>query len=154
MKKRIFLILMPILLLPYIGFSLANRRTDASADYPIGEMTVSANGQTLTAVKSWSFSLQDGLAGDAIQLAARGLEAEIETIAYTTDFTVSFNEEPVSIHYTVYGEDFNTRVDDYWHMSALAIPVETGVYILCVQAVWGTEDNYAGYDYLCRVLVP
>jgi len=153
MKKRICFIWISAILLLGIGGYLTSRLLGKTDTNSVGEMTVSAGGQELTALKCWSFSLHDGLSGDAFPLMQQDLLDKLETIAYAMDLTVSFNEKPMSTTYYVYGDNFYTHIDGFWNIPTLNLPSTPGLYILRVQATWGAVDNYEGYDYLCKVLI-
>ena len=114
-------------------------------------VTVTSGGETLVPLQSWSHGTRDNIAADALQIAARGIEDQLETLTYADDFKIDIQGEPLTVSYGVWSGNFDDYVGRAGIYPELVLPQEAGIYIVQVQVLWGVQGDTTAYDYVFKL---
>jgi hypothetical protein len=111
------------------------------------EIVVGAN--TYLPKSNWIFSFENGIYSDGQRKGPEDVKDELtEAIYFSPDFLVKIiGDTAGAIAYTLYDRN-NEEI--YYRNAEFFAPIESGEYILFIEAAWGTDDHYDGYQYYIK----
>lgn len=127
----------------------SNLPTDGETTVTVGEVKLVSAGVQYEPLENWIYSAKDGLAADGWRKQPEDMANELETILISDDVQILIEGKTTSLQsYTLYDETYEVV---YYRQDKFEPPDESGRYILCVEAAWGTEDQYSGYQYFFMI---
>ena len=129
----------------------------------IGIVELTTKSNTYTSYPHWVYSLHDGLAADGYRFSKAAIEYnydlsnginELKEIPASDDFIITkiykdgSNRKDI-LSYRVY--DYNFEIIQ--NVNNITQIKNKGIYYIVASTKWGTEKDYAGYEYIFKVRV-
>lgn len=117
----------------------------------VGNVKIVADDKEYIPLSNWIFSLnKDGVAADGARKKPEEITDELTAIPLENSINVLIEGKRVGqVYYTLFNDKFEEIYNNNEHFEG---PTEKGEFIFMIEVIWGTENQYEGYQYFFKVI--